>query len=375
MAFLVAVAIAAFATTSHAQAQSGDSELASKLSNPVASMISVPFQFNWDHELGPERNGRRFQLNIQPVVPSKLNDEWTLISRVIVPIVDQRIPSVGDGSQSGVGDITGEFFFTPKPGPGSVIWGIGPAILIPTGTDFISADKWGLGSTAVVLKQESGWTYGALANHIWSVGGSGSQDISSTFIQPFVAYTTKDAWTFNLTTESTYDWKHSQWTVPVIATVPKLIRIGKQPVSFGAAARYYADSPDTGPHGWGVRLVVTLLFPQPRRLGRFAIPERAGSRRRRRLCLLPAHRRQRLRRDARRFQVGRVRHRPASRVLLSARQGKGLRQSERLLGLRRTESRSRVERLVVARAAAQRRQVGERCHEKSRSTSSRRRRV
>jgi hypothetical protein len=253
----------AIAAQSHAQAQSSDEDLATQLSNPVASLISVPFQFNWDHEFGPERDGRKFYLNIQPVIPTKINDEWNWISRVIVPIVDQHIPFIGDGSQSGVGDITGEFFLSPaKPTSDGTIWGIGPAILVPTNTDFISAGKWALGPTAVVLKQASGWTLGALFNHLWSVGGSGSQNINNTFLQPFIAYTTKDAWTFNLDSESTYDWEAHQWSVPFNATVSKLFRIGKQPISIGVAARYWADSPSTGPHGWGARLVVTLLFPQ-----------------------------------------------------------------------------------------------------------------
>jgi hypothetical protein len=261
-AWLLGAALLTFAMRSHAQPQS-EEELAKKLNNPVASLISVPFQFNWDHEYGQEREGHKFTLNVQPVIPSQLSSDWTLISRIIVPIVDQHIPFIGDGSQSGIGDITGEFFFVPsKPGPGGVLWGVGPAILIPTRTDFISADKWGLGPTAVVVKQESGWTYGALANHLWSVGGSGSQSISNTFLQPFVSYTTKDAWTFGLNAESTYDWTHSQWTVPINATVSKLMRIGKQAVSLGATARYYAESPATGPHGWGVRATVTFLFPE-----------------------------------------------------------------------------------------------------------------
>src|SRR5215813_7363820 len=171
-----------FAVRLHAQS---DEELANKLSNPVASLISVPFQYNWDHEFGPDRDGHKSPLNIQPVIPSKMNADWNLISRVIVPIVDQHIAFLGDGSQSGIGDITGEFFFSPaKPTSGALIWGIGPAVVIPTDVDFISAGKWGLGPTAVVLKQESGWTYGALVNHIWSVGGSGAQSINNTFIQP-----------------------------------------------------------------------------------------------------------------------------------------------------------------------------------------------
>jgi hypothetical protein len=262
VALLVGAALVAFATRSHGQAQS-DADLASQLSNPVASLISVPFQFNWDHEFGPDRSGHRTTLNIQPVVPSKINADWNLISRVIVPIVDQHIPFLGDGSQTGLGDITGEFFFSPaKPTANGVIWGVGPAFLAPLHTDFISGNRWALGPTAVVLKQASGWTYGALVNHLWSVGGSSAPDISSTFLQPFVAYTTKDAWTYTLNTESSYDWENSQWTVPINVLVSKLTRIGKQPVSFAVGARYYADSPASGPHGWGARFVVTLLFPE-----------------------------------------------------------------------------------------------------------------
>jgi hypothetical protein len=259
-----AVAFACVAAGPPASAQTTDNEdLAKKLANPVASLISVPFQFNWDDNIGANRDGRKFYLNLQPVIPAKIDPDWTLISRVILPIVSQRIPGIGDGSQSGVGDITGEFFLSPtSPGANGVIWGVGPAVLAPSNTDFISARKWALGPTAVVLKQDSGWTYGMLANHLWSVGGGGTQDISSTFLQPFLNYTTKDAWTFGLDAESTYDWENKQWSVPFNLTVSKLTRVGKLPVSIGGGARYWADSPVSGPHGWGARLIVTFLFPQ-----------------------------------------------------------------------------------------------------------------
>ncbi len=260
---MIALAMTAGAAAPCALARgASDEELAKEISNPIAHLIMAPLQFNWDQEIGPDRDGRKAYLNIQPVVPIGINQDFGVISRTVAPIVDQHVPLLGDGSQAAVGDITQSLFLAKaNPRKGEVILGAGPVILIPTYAAFISAGKWGLGPTAVVLKQQGPWTVGMLANHIWSVGGSGTRDISTTLLQPFLAYTTKGAWTISCNTESTYDWQQSQWTVPVNASVAKLIRLGMLPVSIGAGARYYFDSPETGPHGWGARLAVTFIFP------------------------------------------------------------------------------------------------------------------
>jgi hypothetical protein len=248
-----------------ARAQTGsEANLAEQLSNPVSSLISVPFQFNYDTRIGPEREGDQFYLNFQPVVPIPLDKDWNLISRTILPIVRQNEIFPGADSQSGLGDTLQSFFLSPKaPGPGGIIWGVGPALLLPTATDrLLGSGKWAAGPTAVVLSQKSGWTVGILANHVWSYAGDDDRtQVNSTFLQPFIAYTTKDAWTYTLNSESSYDWVADQWSVPVNAFITKLMKIGDQPISIGAGVRYWAETPTTGAHDLGVRMIVTFLFP------------------------------------------------------------------------------------------------------------------
>ena len=260
---LVGPCSALFMLTGAAFAEETAEELAKKLSNPVAAMISLPLQYNYDEDIGPAREGSKSTLNIQPVAPFTINERWNVISRTILPIVDQRNVVPGSDGASGVGDITQSLFFSPrKTGSSGLIWGAGPAFLLPTGSDDeLSAKKWAIGPTLVLLKQQSGTSYGALANHLWSVAGDKDRnDLSSTFLQPFLSHTTKTAWTYGANVESSYDWKAEQWSVPINVTVAKLVKISGKPMSFTGGVRYWAESPENGPHGWGVRCAVTFLF-------------------------------------------------------------------------------------------------------------------
>jgi len=241
-----------------------EANLARQLANPVASLISVPFQFNFDRGIGVQDNIQRATLNIQPVVPFKLSADWNLISRTILPVVNFQGAAGPETGQLNFGDTVQSLFFSPaKPGPGGVIWGVGPVALLPTATGQLSGiHQWGLGPTGVALVQRGHWTVGALANHLWSVANNGSNtNVNATFLQPFLTYTTTNAWTISLNTESTYDWAAERWAVPLNLVVTKVTKVGNQLLSLGAGVRYWVDGPDSGPHGWGARLVATLLFP------------------------------------------------------------------------------------------------------------------
>jgi hypothetical protein len=241
-----------------------DADLAKKLANPVASLISVPFQYNYDQDYGINDDGSKQFINVQPVIPISITDSLNVISRTILPLVDQHdIPTGSD--ENGLGDILQSFFISPKePTSSGLIWGVGPAFLFATASDeTLGGEKWAAGPTFVGLRQEGHWTYGVLSNHLWSFGGVGyRKDVNATFIQPFLSYITDTKTTITVNTESTYDWVDNKWAIPVNLVVSQLLKVGDQPIQIGVGPRYWGQSPDAGPEGWGLRAVVTLLFPK-----------------------------------------------------------------------------------------------------------------
>jgi len=240
-----------------------DADLAQELTNPIADLMTIPIQMTTDQKIGPDNKGSKIQTNIQPVIPVDALDDWNILTRTIMPVVKQDKIYPGAGSQFGLGDTSVSLFFSPKKSDG-LIWGAGPIILLPTATDsLLGGKKWGVGPAGIVLKMIGNWTVGGLANHVWSVAGDSKRDdISNTFVQPFVAYTWPNKWGVSLQSETTYNWEAKEISVPVNLAVSKLVFFGKLPVSLQAGTGYWVKSATNGAEGARFRLQANFVLPK-----------------------------------------------------------------------------------------------------------------
>jgi hypothetical protein len=241
-------------------------DLAKQLTNPVADLVSIPFQFNWAGGVG-EDDAMRFILNVQPVVPFSISENWNLIGRFILPYISQPPLAPGDSTESGTGDITLSAFFSPK--KGKLIWGVGPAFGIPTTTNpALGSGKWSIGPTVVVLKLSGPWTYGILANQLWSYADTSDvdrADVNQAFFQPFFTHTSHKAVTLGINSETIANWhadSGQKWTVPVNIFASKVTKLGPFPFSIQGGVGYYFESPDIGPSGWQLRMNFTVILPK-----------------------------------------------------------------------------------------------------------------
>ena len=246
-------------------ASEDETELAKKTQNPVADLISVPFQNNLNFKAGT-RDDMVYVLNVQPVIPIPLGPKWNLITRTIVPIIDQPALFPGSDSVSGLGDINPSLFFSPA-NPGKLIWGVGPTMTLPTATAAeLGSGKWSAGPTAVGLFMDGPWVVGALGNQQWSFAGWSENEVNQMLIQPFINYNLAKGWYLSSAPIITADWTASHdnhWLVPVGGGGGKLWRVGKVglPVNTQIQAFYNAERPDFAPD-WQLRLQIQFLFPR-----------------------------------------------------------------------------------------------------------------
>ncbi|MCX5494397.1 neuromedin U [Kaistia dalseonensis] len=247
-----------------ARAADDTETLAKAAQNPVADMISLPFQFNTNFDTG-RFGGTQEVLNVQPVIPINLSPDWNLITRIITPLVEQPTLYPGDEVTYGLGDITPTLFLSPVQS-GKFIWGAGPVFLLPTATSSeLGSGKWGIGPSAVGLVMDGHWVYGALVNNIWSFAGDSSRpNVNQMTLQPFVNYNFSDGWYLTSSPLVTANWEadnDNRWTLPIGGGFGRVFRLGKQPINAQLSAYYNALTPeDTGPQ-WQLRFNLQFLFP------------------------------------------------------------------------------------------------------------------
>jgi hypothetical protein len=252
------------AGTGPVHAQQGE-DLAKAAQNPIANLISLPLQNNNMFDFGPQEKTQSI-LNIQPVWPVTLSERWNLITRTILPLVSKPGTMPGQDRANGLGDSTFTAFFSPKDS-GAWTWGLGPVFLLPTATDdALGSDKWGLGPSFVVLTMPGQWVVGSLFSNVWSVGGSGEQDINLFTWQYFINYNIPDSggWYLSSAPINTANWEAdsgNKWTVPVGGGAGKLFKIGKQPINGQVQAFYNVEKPEFGAD-WELRLQLQFLFPK-----------------------------------------------------------------------------------------------------------------
>jgi hypothetical protein len=255
--------------------EASEEDLVMQTQNPVANLTSVPLQNNFNFGTG-SKNRTVYVGNVQPVIPIKLGDDWNLITRTIMPIINQPSLFPGTSSATGLGDINPTFFFSPAKS-GELIWGVGPTFTLPTATDsLLGSGKFSMGPAAVALTMQGHWVVGALANNQWSVAGWGKQNVNAFLLQPFVNYNLPDGWYLLTAPIMTANWAANKagdiWTVPLGGGVGKLFKLGqilpleghaiaKLPINTQLQAFGNVHRPEFGSE-WQLRFQVQLLFPK-----------------------------------------------------------------------------------------------------------------
>ena len=252
-----------FAAAAHAELSAED--LAKIAQNPVGNLISVPIQENAYFNTGP-LNGTQNVLNIQPVIPFSVSDDWNIITRTIIPIISLPAFRPGQGSISGVGDVQLTAFLSPAK-PGAWIWGAGVITQLPTHSNqLLGNDNVGFGPSFVVLHLEHGspWVYGVLMNNVWSSNNATAPTYNNGLMQPFVNYNLESGLYFTSSPIVTVNWQakgSNQWTAPVGGGVGKLFKIGRLPVNTQISMYYNVVRPDFA-NNWQIRAQLQFMFPK-----------------------------------------------------------------------------------------------------------------
>jgi hypothetical protein len=238
--------------------------LARQTQNPVADLVSIPFQFNFNSG-GGLGDGSLYNLNFQPVIPVKVSPSWNVVLRTIVPYISS--PTASGAQQAGLGDIQMQAFLSPSR-PGKLIWGIGPQFSIPTATNpLFRTGSWAVGPAAVAVIMPGNFVIGGVASQVWTFADAGGDPkVNLTLVQPFINYNFGHGWAVSTAPIITANWDAAsgqQWTVPLGGGIVKTLVFNRRPMNVGAQYFYNVVRPDAAPASQ-FRLVVALLYPTSR---------------------------------------------------------------------------------------------------------------
>lgn len=243
-------------------------KLAALAQNPIAAAISVPLQYNYNMGYGPNHDTDGVIFNVQPVIPFKLGDNWNLITRTIIPVVDLPVNAAGD-KDNGIGDISLSLFASPSKKSGKWIWGAGIISTFDTAShDTLGTGKTLLGPAFIALSFDGPWVYGALLNNQWDVGGDGDRDdVNTMLFNPFLNYNIPNAkgWYLSFSPNITANWEsdsdRNKWVVPLGGGVGKVFKIGTQ--ACNAKLSYYNNiQTPVGGADDSLQLQFAFLFPK-----------------------------------------------------------------------------------------------------------------
>ena len=240
------------------------SEIAKQAQNPIASLISVPIENDFNPQTGIKKDDS-YVLELKPVIPVRLSNDWTMITRTVIPVI--QVPDLAPGvdGTAGVGDVQLSLFLSPAKA-GAVIWGAGPVISFPTASqEILGTKKVSVGPTVVVLRSQGHWLFGTLVQNLFSVAGPAARpDVNQMLLQPFANYNLRHGWYLTSSPIITANWEVSpnqRWVVPVGGGVGKIVHFGKLPVNMYTQFFRNVESPDGTTH-WSARFQAQLLFPK-----------------------------------------------------------------------------------------------------------------
>lgn len=240
-------------------------EMAQEIRNPIAQILQFPNELDGDGRVGPDREGEQVHLDLKSIVPIPLGPDWTLIAWTKIPLYWQQGVRPDAGTQVGLSNSQLRLFVSPAKVRRGILekgflWGLGPMLSLPSTNELIGPEQTSGGFDASVCWQGDPWTVGFLAYQIFGIAGPGTRT-NEVYLQPTLSYTTDSAWSLTVNSESTYQWTSRAWEVPINLELSKLVRFGDLHVNFLVGARYWAESSESDPHGWGGRAAVTFVFP------------------------------------------------------------------------------------------------------------------